>query len=199
MIPPAQELSKASKRILVRQRRSSTLRAWYHGGQRRRLEDDIPGTIGKPVGVTHSFLGGLLLEREEERERQREGDQRLRGLSREPRSSYHHKYQRGLATASRRLRAVDVLRYGYRLPMQLISQALGVSSRTVFQDDQVLRGSGRLAFDGASCRRSPSKKTPGIVNTKGVFLSLRSLVIRLRSFMLGLFSTIEEALGDDPP
>jgi hypothetical protein len=83
--------------------------------------------------------------------------------------------------------------------MQLISQVLGASSRTVFQDIQVLRGSGRVDFDGASCRRSPSKKSPGIVNTKGVFLGLKTLVSLIEAFMLGRFSTIEEALGDDPP
>lgn len=148
------------------------------------------GYIGKLVPCTPTFLGAFIQGQEKALKRAHQ---------RGPGKGYKHRYPRGLETQVKRLRAIEVLRYRFKLGMNRIAETLGISQRTVKRDIQVFRESGahKLFTIKGAYRRS--KKSPGIRNEKGAFLSWKTLKRRLRAFILGLIDTIEEALGEDPP
>lgn len=177
----------STKKIYVqrknRPKNSSYDVRWYH----KKSKDNIPGYIGKVVPVTPTLLGALILNQHH-------------NLPPKPKKTYHHKYERTLKTQCRRLKAIEYIRYKYKLSMNRIAEVLQVSTRTVWRDIQVLRKLKlHQSFNGKKkwFRRSKIKK--GIVNTCKAFLSWKTLKALLSAFIYGTFSTIEIALGDDPP
>lgn len=166
----------------MRQRRP---RSWYQGspGLQKGIEDVTAVTR---VPLTPTFLGSYIL--------------RMRPARVSDNcKNYRHSFPRTLRTQIRRLRAVEYLRYRYHLGMNRIAETLGSSTKTVWLDVQLLRKIGHAAFDAIKKRYRRSKKSRGLVNTKGLFVSWKTLSERIRRFILGLIDSIELALGDDPP
>jgi Predicted transcriptional regulator len=94
---------------------------------------------------------------------------------------------------------VKALRYGhYKISINKINEILKISPRTVDRHLKELRKAGFKRFYAGRAQYRRSKNFPGIVNSKGLFLSIEVLRIRLTAFIFGLLDTIEEALEGDP-
>jgi biotin operon repressor len=122
-------------------------------------------------------------------------------MYKKPSRSYKLTYSRDPWTRARIRQAVKALRYGpNKLSINRIAKTLEISTRTVFIHIELLReGRSLLQFYAGRARYRRSKKSPGIVSSKGVFISFKELSRRLKAFILGQIDTIEEALGEDPP
>lgn len=122
----------------------------------------------------------------------RRGHYRVHHPGYKHRRGYDHGHIRDRARVGQ---AVVYLRYTYHLSMNVIAQVLDVSTRTVHRKISF----GRLinnGFDGASRRRRMEVK---IVNTQGRVIGLKTLQALCQSFLHGIFDSIREALGDEPP
>lgn len=122
----------------------------------------------------------------------RQGNYRVKHLN--------YKHQKGYTSKMRGSPklglAVLYLYNKYSRSMNDISKILGISTRTAHRKicfDRLARGRIR---DGSHRRRKGEVK---IVNTKGVVIGLKRLVFRLSLYFLGQISSVQEALGDDPP
>jgi Predicted transcriptional regulator len=138
------------------------------------------------VPCTPTFLGSFL-------------QAQARSTYKRPPRSYKLPYPRNPFTRARIRLAIKALRYGpYKFSINKISGLLKISTRTVFQHLEQLRKDAQRFYAGRAHYRR-SKNCPGIVTSKGFFISLSELSRRLKAFNLGLIDTIEEALGEDPP
>jgi len=94
--------------------------------------------------------------------------------------------------------AINFFRYKVRLSINKISKILGVSTRTVHRKISFSRLAGGLAFDGAH-RRFRKFTEVKIRNSKGLIISLKTLVFRACLYIIGSLRYPEEILGEKPP
>ena len=159
----------------------------YFSELRRFLLSSIQGGyIGKPVPCTPTFLGSFLQAKARST------------YKRAPRGGYHHMYPRRPRIRARIRQVVKALRYDYTISTNKIAGLLKISTRTVDRHIKELRKAGFKQFNASRPYYRRSKNFPGVVNSKGLFLSIEELKIRLTAFIFGLLDTIEEALGEDP-
>jgi biotin operon repressor len=120
-------------------------------------------------------------------------------MDKKPPRSYKLNYSRDPWTRARIRQAIKALRYGqHKFSINKISDLTRISLGTVEKHLKELRKDFKQFYAGRP-RYRRSKNCPGIVSSKGLFISIKELKRRLEAFILGLIDTIEEALGEDPP
>lgn len=95
-------------------------------------------------------------------------------------------------------RAVNYLRYQVKLSINNIAKILGVSTRTVHRKLSFKRLEGNKAFDSAH-RRLRRYAEVKIQNSKGLILTLKTLIVRAALYIIGDLDTPEQIIEGKPP